>query len=180
MRHQDVAPGFIHTPFNWMVADEDARGALTGLTAGDVNKVALQVSDASSWLLASVDDTGAATWTQLGGGGSATIPTLDKIPAPVADVGLNQKKLTNVGDATNARDAVNLETLEAALPIVVAGLCAYITQNSDGSWPLRNTVTSIASVSVDWRAVDGGANPPPQGNGYALPGDTYKRFPSGS
>ncbi|HVW25173.1 MAG TPA: hypothetical protein VHC69_07355 [Polyangiaceae bacterium] len=69
----------LHSPFTWTFADSTARSSFTptsgtpttsgALTSSDVDKIALQLSDSTVWLLSSI---GPATWTQIVGGSSFT------------------------------------------------------------------------------------------------------------
>lgn len=61
--HRSFSGEAVHTPFRWVFANVAARAAATGVTSGDINKIALQVDDGSVWRL--VDAT--PTWVQFGG-----------------------------------------------------------------------------------------------------------------
>jgi hypothetical protein len=66
MRHADVQPGFIHTPFNWVYDDASDREGASGFTAGDIEKAALQVDTLTVWVLTAVDGSGNPTWGETG------------------------------------------------------------------------------------------------------------------
>lgn len=59
----------IHTPVAFAYADQAARVAASGFSSTDLNKIALQQSDNSLWLLI---DTSTPTWKQIGGSGPWT------------------------------------------------------------------------------------------------------------
>lgn len=128
-------------------------------------------------------------------------PTLTGTPiAPTPDASVNTSQIATMAavhgvvtaaassyDAAGAADTAQAnaestaaDALAVALPINVANLSCKIKQNSDGTWPLRSTATSSSSVTVEWIGSDGGTAPPAQGGGYALAGDEYEAFPSGS
>ncbi len=55
----------VHTPFTFVYADDAARLAATGFGPTDVQKIALQLSDATAWIL--LDDS-PITWSSWGNG----------------------------------------------------------------------------------------------------------------
>jgi len=63
--HKAIEAGEIHAPFQWVYADETEREADSGFGAADLYKVALQLDDASVWILTEVTP----TWSAVGGGG---------------------------------------------------------------------------------------------------------------
>jgi hypothetical protein len=58
----------IHTPFNWVVADEAARLALA-VSAADVYKACWQIDEAAVYILTSVTP----TWEAISGGGGGAV-----------------------------------------------------------------------------------------------------------
>ena len=66
--HGAAPLGQVHVPYNWSYADAAARGAATGLVAGDVGKLARQLDDNSLWLLTATTP----TWVAVGGAGGAS------------------------------------------------------------------------------------------------------------
>lgn len=70
--HRSFSGEAVHTPFRWVFANAAARAAATGVTSGDINKIALQVDDGSVWRL--VDST--PTWAAFGFTVSDFIKTL--------------------------------------------------------------------------------------------------------
>ena len=69
MKHQDIQSGEIHTPFNWVFADQTARLGASGFSAGDIDKIALQQSDQSIWVLTSTTP----VWAQIGVGSVSSV-----------------------------------------------------------------------------------------------------------
>ena len=152
IRHEDVSLGSIHTPFNWVYANATARTSARNFASGDVNKIALELATGSIWAVTAVAGDGTPTWTSVGGGGgSASIPTLDQVPAAAASVGLNQQKITNLGDATNPRDAVNLETAEALLAAKASP--AFTGTPTAPEQPAGDNSANLATTSYADRAV---------------------------
>lgn len=64
--HRNLTEERVHTPFSFLYADSTARLAATGFAPEDVNKVALQLSDATAWILT---DDSPITWSLMGGAG---------------------------------------------------------------------------------------------------------------
>ncbi|WP_027176446.1 pyocin knob domain-containing protein [Desulfovibrio aminophilus] len=58
--HRSFSGEAVHTPFRWVFANAAARAAATGITSGDINKIALQVDDGSVWRLVAATPTWAA------------------------------------------------------------------------------------------------------------------------
>jgi hypothetical protein len=75
MQHRDIGTGEIHSPFNWIFDNQSARLAATGFADGDVDKIALQQSDNTLWVLLST----APTWTQVAGGGASAMPAASAV-----------------------------------------------------------------------------------------------------
>jgi hypothetical protein len=73
--HREAALGDRHAPANWEYADATARGAATGFVAGDVGKLARQLSDNSLWMLT---DESPIAWAQVGGVGIAGSITVEE------------------------------------------------------------------------------------------------------
>lgn len=65
-RHENATLNGIHIPHNWVYADAATREAVTGLSATDVGKIALQSDDDSYWVLS----TATPTWTPLKASGA--------------------------------------------------------------------------------------------------------------
>ena len=64
--HSNIAPADVHVPYSFLYADATARGAASGLVAGDIGKLARQLDDNSLWMLTAV--TPSITWQAVGGG----------------------------------------------------------------------------------------------------------------
>ncbi|MFZ4537168.1 hypothetical protein [Propionivibrio sp.] len=60
MLHVNILPADRHGPFSYIYADATAREAASGLVAGDVGKLALQLSDSTLWVVAG---TSPISWT---------------------------------------------------------------------------------------------------------------------
>lgn len=67
LHSQQTTTDGIHTPVAFIYANQSARLAASGFVSTDLNKVALQQSDNTLWLLT---DTAAPTWAKVGGGAS--------------------------------------------------------------------------------------------------------------
>lgn len=64
MLHQNAGVGNIHIPYNWEVADSNARDALTNLTIGDIGKWCRLLNNNSIWMLTGVDP---LSWSRVSG-----------------------------------------------------------------------------------------------------------------
>lgn len=62
MEHRDILAGQVHTPYQWIVADEAAREAIVPSGATDLRKVCLQVDTGETYRL---DVVTPPTWTLL-------------------------------------------------------------------------------------------------------------------
>lgn len=84
MLHKNATPAERHAPWSWEFANAAARAAVSGLSASDVNKVALQQDDSTTWILVSHSP---VVWAPMGsapggggsGSGSGWTPTLRKV-----------------------------------------------------------------------------------------------------
>jgi hypothetical protein len=79
--HDTESEGSIHQPNNFTYADQATRKAVTGLSSGDLGKIAIQTSDASSWRLTGVSPT---TW-QAFTPPAASVGDIDKFLKVVSD-----------------------------------------------------------------------------------------------
>lgn len=70
--------------------------------------------------------------------------TLDQIPLAAADVDLNNHKIVNLSNPTNPLDAVNLQTLTAA--IGGAGTVTSVTGTANQITVINNTTTPVVSL----------------------------------
>jgi hypothetical protein len=70
--------------------------------------------------------------------------TLDQIPLAAADVDLNNHKIINLSNPTNPLDAVNLQTLTAA--IGGAGTVTSVTGTANQITVINNTTTPVVSL----------------------------------
>ena len=61
--HQELSGTEIHTPFAFVYATEAARTGATGLTSNDEQKLALQTSDSTVWVLTNFSG---PTWARVG------------------------------------------------------------------------------------------------------------------
>ena len=94
--HRDITTGDMHDLFNWRPAYATARGALS-VAAGDVGKLAWQLSDNTLWVL--LDDS-PLTWLQVFG--AAGVLTL----ADGQNIAANATTGTKIGTATSQKLAV--------------------------------------------------------------------------
>jgi hypothetical protein len=149
MKHSRAQTGDIHKPYNWVVADETARLALTPV-AEDILKLCFQESDNSTWVLLS----DAPTWGPVGATG-----------APAAeDVSFDPTGLTEIS-TTNVQEA--LEEVDAALAAVAGGVSPTGSAGGvlDGTYPNPGLAASVAgdglaetsnvlSVNVDGATIE--------------------------
>ncbi len=70
--------------------------------------------------------------------------TLDQIPLAAADVDLNNHKIINLSNPTNPLDAVNLQTLTAA--IAGTGTVTSVTGTANQITVINNTTTPVVSL----------------------------------
>ena len=70
--HSKIGLGNQHPVHNWEYANAAARNAATGLVAGDVGKIARQLSDNTLWMLTNHSP---VTWVGVGGGGGGSLLT---------------------------------------------------------------------------------------------------------
>lgn len=60
--HSGIAPGFVHTPFNWIYPNAAARLADTDFDASDINKVALELDTGNQFVVTAVALDGTPSW----------------------------------------------------------------------------------------------------------------------
>lgn len=72
--------------------------------------------------------------------------TLNQIPLATADVNLNGHKIINLADAVNALDAVNLQTMQAAISAATGGVITSITGTANQI--TANTVGAAVTLSL--------------------------------
>ncbi|MBU1611037.1 MAG: hypothetical protein KKC99_04245, partial [Proteobacteria bacterium] len=95
--HRYLTGEQVHTPFRWVVADADARAALSGLVETDEDKLLLQIDDGTLWALA---DSSGPTWLQVGGG------SLAKANTEEAEAGTDDDKYMTPLKTTQAIEAL--------------------------------------------------------------------------
>jgi hypothetical protein len=130
--HRNFTGEKVHTPISFVYADETEREA-ADLSAGDVYKFALQIDNASLWIL--VDDD-PLTWAPAGGAGDmlstnnlsdlankATARANLGIEAATADVASGST--TNIGAATSMNVRITGTTTITAFDTVAAGIVRH-------------------------------------------------------
>lgn len=124
--HQlEVGPRGIHVPHDFEYSDEAARVGATGLVAGDVKKLALQLNDFSLWML---QDT-TPTWVSVTSG-VGSLP-FDAINDPAVDAAVTQVIIdANRGIVITLTVAGNDQTLAAPTLINPRN---FIVVNDDSS-----------------------------------------------
>lgn len=81
MLHRNVPTGDVHIPYNWEVADSNARDALSDISVNDIGKWCRVVSNNSIWMLISVSP---LTWSRVTGnmdGPEAALAELLPVPS---------------------------------------------------------------------------------------------------
>lgn len=128
--HRSFSGEAVHTPFRWVFANAAARAAATGVTSGDINKIALQVDDGSVWRL--VDST--PTWAAFGFTVSDFIKTLlDDANDTAARTTLKAQR-----DTIYITAAVDCDTLTTAgYYAVYAASCTHFPVTGTVPWSVE-------------------------------------------
>jgi hypothetical protein len=153
--HANSAGDNVHTPFSFVYADSTARLAATGFVAGDVTKVALQLSDATAWVLT---DDSPITWSQIGGSTYTDEQAQDAIGAMIAD--------TDTVDFTYT-DATPELKADVKKQMSITSDSSGLKLSGDSATPGNNKVYGTDGSGVKgWKA-------DPAGAGTTLPASLY-------
>lgn len=82
-KHQDIAIGYVHVPYNWTYADATARTADTSGVAADIGKFARQLDDNTIWMLTAITPTWVAVGGASGGGDSLVLTLTNQVGSTV-------------------------------------------------------------------------------------------------
>lgn len=150
MEHDVIPAGEIHSPFQWLPADETARLAITP-TSSDVHKLALQLSDNTQWLL--VDDS-PATWIQQGGSGVESVNGRDgAVTLTSADVGLSN--VDNTSDASKPVSTAQAASIATKEPTISTGTTAQFWRGDKAWTDFATTVRATALTGLDTSTAQG-------------------------
>lgn len=120
-----------------------------GLLTIEVQAIAATVATMSATVLAlglTVGALGVSVTALESQVNSLSNRTLDQIPVARADVNLNGHKIVNLADATNSLDAVNLQTMQAAISAATGGLISSVTGTVNQI--TANTVAGAVNLSL--------------------------------
>jgi hypothetical protein len=170
--HANSAGDNVHTPFAFVYADSTARLAATGFVAGDVNKLALQLSDATAWLLT---DDSPITWAQIGGSNYTDEQAQDAIGAMIADTNTIDMTYTDATPELKADVKQQMSITSDASGLKLSGDAAspgnnkvYGTSGS-GTKGWKDDPTGGAGITVQYPALKP-ATPTYDFDGAALDG----------
>lgn len=145
MEHVDIPPGEIHKPHNFEYANSTARLVATGFAAGDVGKLALQLSDLTYWILSATTP----TWASLAATGPQGIQGETGPAGTTTWAGITDKPADFTPSAHN-HDASYYT--ESEIDSALAGKAALATAQTF-SGAQRGAVTALtstaASVAID-------------------------------
>lgn len=139
LTHKNFTGNNVHTPYFREYADAAARTADSGFTVDQVNKVALQESDSTEWLLT---DESPITWVQLGAAGAVSKVVKTVRAALVFDSAAS----INIGTAV----PLNARVLKAVINVTEAfdGAVESTITLGDAGDPDRFCETTEADLST--------------------------------
>ena len=136
--HSELSGNELHTPFRFIYSTESARTGATGLTSIDEQKLALQTSDSTVWVLT---NSSGPTWAQVGKYNNASELLTAMKTVDGSGSGLDADML----DGKHASDFA----LSSAVSTPLKSGYGYLTGITKTLQPSESVTTLSTTITVD-------------------------------